>query len=95
MDIILDACNRTINKIHQPSFKYADSILTKWNTLGVKSLPDISALDNEHSQAKNFITNQPVVVKTPAKKNVANFTQRTYDFDKLEKELLANTGGGY
>lgn len=94
IDIILDACNRTINATHQPSFKYADSILTKWNTLGIKALSDIKALDKEHTPSKNLIPSQQVT-KTPVKKNMANFTQRTYDFDKLEKELLANTGGGY
>ncbi|MBQ4069515.1 MAG: DnaD domain protein [Lachnospiraceae bacterium] len=94
IDIILDACNRTINATHQPSFKYADSILTKWNNLGIKALSDIKMLDTEHIQTKNFIPTEQVA-KAPAKKNVANFTQRTYDFDKLEKELLANTGGGY
>ena len=52
MDIILDACNRTINTIHQPSFEYADSILTKWKEKGIKTLTDIQALDNEHQQNK-------------------------------------------
>ena len=45
MDIILEACKRTISQIHQPSFQYADKILKKWNQNGVKTLSDIEKLD--------------------------------------------------
>ena len=48
MDMILDACNRTINTIHQPSFQYADSILQRWLKHGVKTATDIKTLDTIH-----------------------------------------------
>ena len=37
LEIILEACARTMNKIHQPSFEYTDSILKSWlaQNLGV------------------------------------------------------------
>ena len=94
LDIILDACNRTIKNTHQPSFKYADSILSKWSNLGIKAVSDIKLLDAEHKMANSSVSSQPVS-KLPAKKNISNFQQRTYDFDKLERELLATTGGGH
>ncbi len=95
IDIILEACNRTIKNTHQPSFKYADSILSKWNNLGIKALADIKLLDIEHKKQTNSTNTVTTVAKAPAKKNYSNFQQRTYDFEKLEKELLATTSGGH
>ena len=32
LDIILEACNRTMNTIHQPNFEYTDTILKNWRS---------------------------------------------------------------
>ncbi len=40
-ELVLEACSRTINAIHTPSFQYADSILTDWKKAGVKTLADV------------------------------------------------------
>ena len=45
LDIIKEACDRTIAGIHQPSFEYADRILSKWSKSGVRHLQDIAPLD--------------------------------------------------
>ena len=84
MDIIVDACNRTIQNIHQPSFEYADKILSNWNKSGIRSLSDIQKLDTEHK--KNTTTPKP----QPNTANSFNdFSQRTYDFNALEQKILA------
>lgn len=44
-EIVLEACSRTITAIHNPSFQYADKILTEWSKVGVKRMEDIEALD--------------------------------------------------
>lgn len=92
MDIILDACNRTIQTIHQPSFDYADSILTKWRKHGVHKLEDIKKLDAEYHNNKDKKSKAPQNVSAnPASNNTFNdFSQRTYDYDALEKKILAN-----
>lgn len=96
MDIILDACNRTINTIHQPSFEYADSILTKWKEKGIKTLTDVQALDNEHqknkaAQAKSGQASESKNESSAKSKNSFNdFNQRSYNYESLEKELLGN-----
>lgn len=96
MDIILDACNRTINTIHQPSFEYADSILTKWKEKGIKTLTDVKALDKEHQQnkASQEKLRQTSETKnensTKSKNSFNNFNQRSYNYETLEKELLGN-----
>lgn len=108
MDIILDACNRTMKQIHQPSFEYADSILTKWKERGIRTIGDIQSLDEEHQKnkalhpGKQYYSNNtttPAASGTeaannsskPASKNsFNNFTQRNYNYETLEKELLGN-----
>lgn len=96
LDMILDACNRTINTIHQPSFQYADSILQRWLKNGIKTLADVKTLDNIHEtkvkdsvsksqlQSNYDYTNKPTV-----KNNFNSFkTQREYDYTALERDLL-------
>lgn len=82
MDIILEACSRTISTIHQPSFPYADSILQRWKKKDVKTLDDLKGIDEEHS--KKAVAAAPA---TP-KGGFGNFKQRTYDYDALERDLL-------
>lgn len=43
-DIIIEACNRTIKAIHQPSFEYADTILSKWKNANVTTMEDIKKM---------------------------------------------------
>lgn len=91
LDIIVEACNRTINTIHQPSFQYADSILERWSKNNVHHLSDLKLIDSAHEKrrekaAKNTET------QIPAKKNsFNNIPQHDYDFNELEKALLKRT----
>lgn len=86
LPIILEACKRTIQKTHQPSFAYADKILSSWYTSKVHTLDDIKALDEEYQ-----LTN-PVYLKkgndsSKPENRFHNFDQRNYDFDALEKQF--------
>ena len=87
LDIIEEACSRTIAKTHSPSFPYADKILEAWYKKQVHHLSDIKPLDTEHMK-----TSKEKAAKTPAKNpnsnRFNNFHQRDYDFDRLEQELL-------
>lgn len=51
-DIILEACKRTMASLHQPNFKYTDSILSDWNKKQVHHLSDIAKLDAAHQERK-------------------------------------------
>lgn len=84
MELIIDACNRTIDAIHQPSFKYADKILKGWHEKGVKTLADIKALDEQHEKNKETIAMR----KEKPKTQFNNYEQRNYDYDELERQLL-------
>lgn len=93
MDIIGEACKRTIQAIHQPSFDYADSILVNWNKNHVQSLQDIAVLDSAYQKNKAAKSTIPssragAAKGTAAKNRFTNYPQRSYDYAELEKQLL-------
>ena len=89
IEIIQEACKRTITATQKPSFEYADSILTNWHNQNVHTLKDIAALDEAYSKNKRTAT--PTQTTAAKRNKFNNFEQRTYDFDKLEKMLLTSS----
>lgn len=87
LDIIQEACSRTITATHQPSFEYADTILTKWNENQVRHLQDIAALDEAFLKEKS-VHKAAGIKQRPASKNLNNFERRAYDMESLEEQLL-------
>lgn len=91
IDIITEACNRTIRSIHQPSFEYADQILIKWKKQGVKQMSDILEQDKQFIQNSNQRKEISKIPKADAKfsnNRFNNITPRNYAYDDLEKQLL-------
>ena len=90
LEIVLEACNRTMNAIHQPNFEYTDSILKNWLSKNVTSMNDITALDANYQKEKERKKKQPAkpkaVVSSANKFN--NFESRNYNMDDLERRLL-------
>lgn len=102
IEIILEACCRTIRQTHQPNFQYAGKIMEQWHKAGVHHLSDIQLLDQQHQERQKQAAQQkdkkPVRPSAPNRFN--NFTQREYDWNQLEQQLLnaqENTGeaGGH
>ena len=88
IDIVLEACNRTIMQIHKPRFEYVDGILKAWKSAGVKHFADIEKLTAEH---KNRTASKPQTKNDkPFTTRFHNFEQHTYDFEELEKKLFIN-----
>ena len=86
IDIILEACNRTIMQIHKPSFEYTDGILKSWKNAGVHHLTDVDKLTAEH---KNRAASKPAPkTDKPFATRFHNFEQRSYDPKELEKLFL-------
>ncbi len=91
IDLITEACQRTVSKIGQPSFQYAEGILSKWKEQGVRSMADVEHRDAEHQKRKKAAADQNAARKTaPVASNnrFNNFHQREYDYQKLEEQLL-------
>lgn len=86
LDIVQEACRRTISATHQPSFEYTDTILERWQQNNVHHLNDISALDAVFQKEKQARRNVPK--SKPVTKNLNNFERRAYDMDSLEEQLL-------
>lgn len=87
LDIIAEACSRTVLSTGKASFSYADSILESWFKKGVRHLSDIDSLDMNHQQKK--AEKAKARPKAPAAKNrFNNFHQRNYNMAELEKQLL-------
>lgn len=84
LDIILAACGRTMERLHKPSFEYADKILTDWHENKIRHLSDIDQLDKKHQQNSRQKKNPSNAKAT----GFTNFKQRDYDFEELERQLL-------
>ena len=91
MDLIQEACSRTVLQTGQPSFPYADKILQSWSKKKIRTLEDVRLQDAQHQKRK-----LEKAAKTPAPLPKAtnrfnNFHQRDYDFAEYEKKLLNNS----
>ena len=90
LEIILEACDRTMNMIHQPNFEYTDSILKNWYKKNVHTLEDVSVLDDAFTRAKadkaRQQTTQPS--KPSGRNKFNNFENRSYDMNDLERRLI-------
>ena len=85
MDLIIEACNRTIQATSRPSFHYADTILNNWHQAKVQTKEDVLALDLQH-QIKT--ADKPVKKPRPTPSRKNNYPERSYDYDALEQQLL-------
>lgn len=97
LEVILEACDRTMNSIHQPSFDYTDSILKRWKDKNVRQLKDIDAVDadyrKEKERAKELAKERKRQQQTQKPVNSQNnkfnnFDGRSYDMNDLERRLV-------
>lgn len=91
LEIISEACSRTVLATGKASFSYADSILESWFKQGVHHLSDIDSLDLNFQQKKSAKAKAAAPKpKAPASKNrFNNFQQRNYNnMAELETQLL-------
>lgn len=88
-DMIIEACNRTIKAIHQPSFEYADTILANWKNSNVSSLEDVKKADAAYAAGNNIKPKQTASSK-PANNHFNNFQQRDKKSDDWYNSLLSN-----
>ncbi len=93
MDVIAEACHRTIMQINKAEMRYTESILNAWHQAGVHIMKDVDALDtqfNQNSTKEKPASGKSNTPKSSSKKpnQFTNYDQRTYDFDALEKRAL-------
>ena len=82
LDVIQEACDKTVLTTDNHRFAYADGILTKWYQAGVHHKSDIPQADasfqrmNQNQKMQNNKFNR--------------FEQNTYNYDELEAAILSN-----
>lgn len=83
MDVILEACERTVLATDRHRLEYAESILTHWRQENVHHKTDIQKIDTLYQRKK-------AASRQTSGNKFNQFAQNDYDFDALEKELLSN-----
>jgi DnaD/phage-associated family protein len=83
MDVILEACERTVMATDRHRLEYAESILSSWRRENVHHKSDIHKMDELYHRKKS-------APKSASGNKFNQFSQNSYDFDALEKELLSN-----
>lgn len=88
LELILEACRRTMMSVHTPSFEYTDKILSNWKSLNVYTMTEVMAADKARSTQKAGTSSRPSVkTPRPSSNKFHNFKQRSYDYEALEKKL--------
>jgi DnaD/phage-associated family protein len=83
-EMVMEACDRAALQIGKPKFTYVDKIMTDWYKKGLLTPADADA-DTEDFRKRNEAA-KPEATGKPKKKNrFANFKQREWDFQQLEK----------
>ncbi len=94
VELIKEACNRTLIQTGKPSFTYADSILEGWHKAGASSVDDIAGLDQAHSAASKASASAAVRrTQTSGANKFNQYPQRTYsseDYDSLVGKKLGD-----
>lgn len=93
MDILTEACTRTVAQTGKANFRYADKILSDWKAKGVRHLTDIQALDTLHRQLQADREQQKSrqntrIPSSGSGNRFNNFSQRDYNYNELENQLL-------
>ncbi|MBO6242643.1 MAG: DnaD domain protein [Butyrivibrio sp.] len=104
MDIIMEACDRTVMATQKNRLKYCDSILRSWHEKKASSREDIARLDADFTadlkkkRSKASVSSittksrfdESYIRPSGSQNRFNQFQQNTYDFAELEKQLLDN-----
>lgn len=91
INLILIACGKTMDQLHQPNFEYTDAILKNWKSSGVATLDDIRKLDEAFEQAslrKEKKASAAATHTAAAGTRFNSFQQRSYNYSELEQQLF-------
>ena len=93
LSVILEACNRTVLKLHHADFKYTEAILSHWNEQNVRTLQGVEQSDLHYAQTKEQKEKKKPSTsgKQPPRNQFQNFKQRdvsSEELQELERKLL-------
>ncbi len=79
--MVVEACNRTMQAIHKPSFQYADRILQEWYRNGIRTLEAAAEADGKRKK-----TGQRQEAPRRSNNQFRNFEEREIDYDAMMLE---------
>ena len=93
LSVILEACNRTVLKLHHADFKYTEGILSHWNEQNVRTLQGVEQSDLHYAQTKEQKEKKKPSTsgKQPPRNQFQTFKQRdvsSEELQELERKLL-------
>ena len=93
LSVILEACNRTVLKLHHADFKYTEGILSHWDEQNVRTLQGVEQSDLHYAQTKEQKEKKKPSTsgKQPPRNQFQNFKQRdvsSEELQELERKLL-------
>ena len=93
LSVILEACNRTVLKLHHADFKYTEGILSHWNEQNVRTLQGVEQSDQHYAQTKEQKEKKKPSTsgKQTPRNQFQNFKQRdvsSEELQELERKLL-------
>lgn len=98
MDVIGEACRKTVMKTQSHRVEYADGILKKWQEAGVKTLADVRASEEafEERRAEKRAAKERTADTKSAQAQIDTrnrfnrFKQNDYNFEELKNTLVSN-----
>ena len=92
VDMIVEACSRTLLNLGRPDFKYTDSTLKHWHEHGITDAEGIAADDSSHAERVRKTKASGSQMRNQTSSNKFNqFSQRSYeasDYDDLESRKI-------
>ncbi len=91
LNIILEACDKTIMQISKPQFSYTEKIIKEWFDNKVRTLDDIKKFEANYYETKKLSkeksdSQKSAKNKAPVKQNrFVNFKQREWDYEQIER----------
>ncbi len=91
MELIEEACKRTVLAVSANRFPYAESILKSWHEQGVQTLDAVNAADDAYRASRpQAPANKPSGSASRRHSSYSGIEERDYDFAELEKTLINN-----
>ena len=84
LDVILEACKRTVVAADSHRLEYCNKILENWKNEGVRDMDGIKTSDEAHKASRQ--TSAPAKASS-SKNGFSQFARTDYDFDAIEKML--------
>lgn len=88
MELIEEACNRTVMKTDTNRFSYANSILESWQNDNIRSLKELNAAEAVRKSRNNAVRQSAYTAPKKSSGSFCNIEQHDYDFAELEAIAL-------